>query len=248
MTKHDSFPEETPPESPENPEYGLSEPAPEPAKEPALLEQANETFSASIPTPEILPVETPPVSEPMEIHAPADEPPGNDQASAQTSSQPNFVSASDIYPEKPPEPRFVPPPYAPAPAQLSEGDERTWAMLAHLSILTNLVTGFLGPVVALVIFLVYKDRSRFVAYHAMQSLIFQLVFWVGGGIAAGIAWTISGILAAILIGCLLMPFALIISLVPLAALAYGVVGAVQVNQGQNFKYWLVGDWAEKIAF
>lgn len=125
---------------------------------------------------------------------------------------------------------------------LSPSDERTWAMLAHLSVLANLVTGFLGPVVALVIYLVCKDRSRYVAYHSLQALIFQLIWWIGGGILAGVAWAVSGALTAVFVGCLLMPIALICSLIPLGALVYGVVGGIQVSQGQDFKYWLVGDW------
>jgi len=115
-------------------------------------------------------------------------------------------------------------------------------MLAHLSVLTNLVTGFLGPVAALVIYLIYKDRSRYVAYHAMQSFVFQLIFWVGGGILAGITWAISSVLAMVLIGCLLMPIALLFSVLPIVALVYGIIGGVQCNNGQDFKYWLVGDW------
>ncbi len=134
----------------------------------------------------------------------------------------------------------TPPPSSLPP--LSATDERTWAMLAHLSVLLNLVTGFLGVIAAFVIYLVYKDRSRYVGYHALQAAIFQSIWWIGGGILAAFAWTISGILAAILIGCLLMPVALLISLIPLAALVYGVIGAIQVNQGQDFRYWLVGDW------
>jgi uncharacterized Tic20 family protein len=130
----------------------------------------------------------------------------------------------------------------PAPIPLSPADEKTWAMLAHLSVLANLVTGFLGPVAALLIYLIYKDRSRYVAYQSMQSLVFQLVFWVGAGAIAGIAWAISGVLSAVLIGLLCMPIACVISLAPLGALVYGVVGAVQTSQGQDFKYWLVGDW------
>lgn len=128
------------------------------------------------------------------------------------------------------------------PSPLSPEDERTWAMLAHLSVLANLVTGLLGPVAALVIYLAYKDRSRYVAYHAIQSFVFQLIWWVGGGVVAVIAWTISGLLTVILIGCLIMPFALLVSLIPLAALIYGVIGAVQCSQGVDFRYWLIGDW------
>lgn len=125
---------------------------------------------------------------------------------------------------------------------LSPSDERTWAMLAHLSVLLNLATGIAGPITALMIYLVYKDRSRYVAYHALQSTYFQLLWWVGGGFLAVVAWSIAGALAVVLIGCLLMPIALLVSLLPVGALIYGVIGAIQVSQGQDFRYWLVGDW------
>jgi hypothetical protein len=128
------------------------------------------------------------------------------------------------------------------PTPLSEADERQWAMFAHLSILLNLVTGFLGVVAPLVIYMIYKDRSRYVAYHSLQSLIFQLVWWVGGGFLIGAAWAITGVLSAVLIGLLCIPVALVLSLIPLAALGYGIYGGVQVSQGRDFKYWLVGDW------
>ncbi len=125
---------------------------------------------------------------------------------------------------------------------LSQEDQRIWAMLAHLSVLVNLITGFLGPIAAIVIYLVYKDRSRYVAYHAMQSFVFQLIWWVGGGILVGLTWTITAVLSALLIGLLCIPFALLISLLPLGALIYGIIGSVQTYQGQDFKYWLIGDW------
>ena len=132
-----------------------------------------------------------------------------------------------------------------SPNPLSEADERTWAMIAHLSILGNLVTGFLGPVAALVIYLVFKERSRYVAYQAMQAFVFQMIWWVGAGALAGIAWAVSGVLTAVLIGLLCMPLACLISFIPLGALVYGVVGGVQASQGQDFKYWLIGDWVRQ---
>lgn len=128
------------------------------------------------------------------------------------------------------------------PAPLSPQEERQWAMVAHLSVLANLVSGFLGPVVPLVIYMVYKERSRYVAYQSLQSLIFQLVWWVGGGILAGVTWTISGVLSTVIIGVLCMPIACIFSAMPLVALGYGIYGGIQCSQGQDFKYWLVGDW------
>ena len=59
---------------------------------------------------------------------------------------------------------------------------------------------------------------------------------------AGISWAITGTLSVILIGLVCIPLSCVISLMPLVALVYGVVGAVQCNNGQDFRYWLIGDW------
>ncbi len=128
------------------------------------------------------------------------------------------------------------------PAPLTPEEERQWAMIAHLGVLVNLVSGFLGPVIPLGIYMIYKERSRYVAYQSLQALVFQLIWWVGGGVIAGIAWTVSGVLSAILIGLLCIPVACVFSLMPLVALGYGIYGGIQASQGQDFKYWLVGDW------
>lgn len=125
---------------------------------------------------------------------------------------------------------------------LSPSEERTWAMLAHLSILLNLVSGVLGPVAALIIHLVYKDESRYVAYHSLQSVIFQLIFWVGAGALTTTIWVITVPLIFVLIGLLLIPVAVLVSLIPLGALVYGVIGGLRCSEGEDFRYWLVGDW------
>jgi uncharacterized Tic20 family protein len=149
----------------------------------------------------------------------------------------------------PPGQTVVPPAAAPAP--LSDSDARTWAMIAHLSVLLNLVTGFLGVVAALVIYIIFKDRSRYVGYQAMQSFVFQLVFWAGAGLAIGAIWAVTGALSAVLIGVLCVPFSLlftvILGLMPIVALIYGVYGGLEANQGKEFRYWLIGDWVKKIV-
>ncbi len=127
---------------------------------------------------------------------------------------------------------------------MSEQDERLWAALAHGSIWLNLATGFLGVFAPLVIYLVYKDRSRYVAFQSMQAFIFQLVFWVGGGILAAVFWVITGIGSAFLIGLICIPVAGLLSLVPIGACIYATVGAVQTYSGQDFRYWLVADWVK----
>ncbi len=127
-----------------------------------------------------------------------------------------------------------------APAPLTPAEEKQWAMLAHFSVLLNLFTGFLGVVAPLVIYLIYKDRSRYVAYHSLQCFIFQAICWFGGSALAIISSVLSG--AIPFIGLLCLPLACIFAILPLVALVYGTVGGIQVNQGKDFKYWLVGDW------
>ena len=126
--------------------------------------------------------------------------------------------------------------------QVKSNNETTWAALAHLSVLLNLVTGFLGGIVAIIIYFVYKDRSRFVAYHAMQSFIFQTIAWLGGGLISGILIAFGGAFSFLILPLLcLIPGILILLLIPIS-LIYGVIGAVQVSNGGDFRYWLVGDW------
>lgn len=116
-------------------------------------------------------------------------------------------------------------------------DERTWSVLSHLSIFLNLITGFLGPVASLIIWLVYRDRSQKVAFQALQSAIYQGAWFVV--LAAG--WTVTFALMAILIGFLLVPGMLVISIVPFAHSAYA---AYKVSQGEDYRYPIVADLIE----
>lgn len=152
-------------------------------------------------------------------------------------------------PSNPPPVETIPLPPTPGvhiPTHLSISEEHTWAMLAHLSVLLNLITGFLGPVAALAIYFAYKDRSRYVAYQSLQAALFQLIGWVGGGALIGLIWAFTAILIPLLIGLACIPFAILatifLAMVPLATVAYGVYGAIETSQGQDFQYWLVGDW------
>jgi hypothetical protein len=121
-------------------------------------------------------------------------------------------------------------------------EEKNWAMLAHLSSLVNLFTGILGPVIAAVIYFSNKDRSRYIAYHALQSLILQLIVWVCGGAIVAISWIVTAALIPLVVGLCLVPFSIALSLLPAVAPIYAIVGAIQTAQGTDFKYWLIGDW------
>ncbi|NLG73433.1 MAG: DUF4870 domain-containing protein [Chloroflexi bacterium] len=220
----------------------------DPQFEPAYeSENQPEPEPISSPEPEEEPLITPspePEAEPAITPEPGSEPAGVEPGVVETTPAEAEPPRSEAPSAGAVPPREFPP--HPTASTLSPSDERTWAMLAHLSVLANLFTGFLGPVAALVIYLVYKDRSRYVANQSMQSFIFQMVFWIGGGVAIGLLWTIVGALSAVLIGILCIPFAVLatipLALAPIVALVYGVFAAIETSQGKPFKYWLVGDW------
>lgn len=120
---------------------------------------------------------------------------------------------------------------------MSVQDEMTWSILAHLSMFLNLVTGFLGPVATLIVWLVYRDRSQKVALHALQSTFYQ----VGWLVKLAVGWTVTGLLTIVLIGFLLIPVMVVVSVVPFAHARYA---AYMVNQGKGFRYPLAADLVE----
>jgi uncharacterized protein len=117
---------------------------------------------------------------------------------------------------------------------MSAQDERTWSMLAHLSILLSLITGIGGPLAALVIWLVYKDKSQRVAFHALQSFWYQIA-WI---VILAVGWTITGILILVVIGLLLVPVMALVSLVPFVHQCYA---AYKVYQGVDYRYPIIAD-------
>ena len=114
----------------------------------------------------------------------------------------------------------------------SAQEERTWSVLSHLSMFLNLFTGFLGPVAALIIWLVYKDRSQKVAFHALQSMWYQ----IGWLVILAVGWTITAFLTIVLIGIVLIPVMIVATVVPFVHIGYA---AYKVNQGVDYRYPLV---------
>jgi len=121
---------------------------------------------------------------------------------------------------------------------MSTQDERTWSALVHLSMFLNLVTGFLGPVAALVLYLVYRDRSPRVAFHALQSMWYQIAWLVI--LAAG--WILTTLLMVVLVGFLLIPVMIAISALPFVHAGYA---AYKVYQGDDYRYPVAANLAER---
>jgi uncharacterized protein len=120
----------------------------------------------------------------------------------------------------------------PVGSTMSPQDERTWSIIAHLSVLVGLVG--LMPLGALIIWLVYKDRSRRVGFHALQALWYQLA-WVVILVAG---WFVTFVLSFVLIGLLFIPVMLIASLVPFV---HGCYAAYKVSKGVDYRYPFVAD-------
>jgi uncharacterized Tic20 family protein len=120
----------------------------------------------------------------------------------------------------------------PAGSTMSPQDERTWSMVAHLSVLAGLVG--LMPFGALIIWLVYKDRSRRVGFHALQALWYQIAWLV----ILVVGWFVTFILSFVVIGLLLIPVMLLASLVPFV---HGCYAAYKVNQGVDYRYPYIAD-------
>jgi len=125
-------------------------------------------------------------------------------------------------------------PGGPTTTMMGSRDEDTWSALAHLSVFLNLFTGFLGPVGALVVWAMYKDRSPRVAFHALQSLWYQVAWMV----ILVVGWSMTSFLMLVLVGFLLVPVMIVASLVPFVHMAYA---AYKVNQGVDYRYPWISD-------
>ena len=113
-------------------------------------------------------------------------------------------------------------------------DKNAWSALVHLSVFVNLLTGFFGPVAALAIWFVYKDRSERVAFHALQSTLYQAAW----AVILAIGWTITGLLMVVVVGFLLVPVMIVLSVLPFFHMAYA---AYQVYQGFDYRYPIIAD-------
>jgi uncharacterized Tic20 family protein len=148
------------------------------------------------------------------------------------------------------------------PAVDTTSEERTLAAIAHV----------FGFVVALIIYLTQKDKSRFLRFQAMQAVAFDVAVFVvvfaaigclmaflllGGllgtaGFAASAAAPeeASGALGAFFLSLtIIIPIAAncIVFALVLAVLVLRVVAAVNVYQGRNYHHPFIGDRVEMMV-
>src|SRR5918996_614111 len=118
---------------------------------------------------------------------------------------------------------------------MSAQDERTWSVIAHLSVLVALVG--LMPFGALLVWLLYKDRSQKVRFHALQALWYQIA-WIVILVAYSL---VSAVLSLIIIGLFMFILLPILALIPLI---HGCYAAYKVSQGVEYRYPYIADRIE----
>jgi|GEM_PF-122130 len=204
----DATPSAEPPEAP----------APEPAApaEPeaaASYPPAGPEAASSYPPAEPAPSSYPPPDYGPPPYAPPHGPAG---AAGPGYREPGYQEPG--YQQPPPGYGYQQPAYPPAygPAPLSPSDERLWATLAHVG---PILTSFLAP---LLIWLILRDRSRFVDDQGKEALNFQIFL--------AIVYVVGVITTFILVGFLILPAAWILSIV------FGIQGAIVAGRGELYRY------------
>lgn len=121
------------------------------------------------------------------------------------------------------------------PSAMSAQDERTWSVVAHLSVLAALIG--LMPLGALLVWLLYRDRSAKVSFHALQALWYQIA-WLVILVVYVLATVVLSIVTLGLAAIVLVPLAFVIGLIPLV---HGCYAAYKVNQGVDYRYPFIAD-------
>ena len=133
------------------------------------------------------------------------------------------MSENDTVP--PAAPALEPPPPSVPP---NGNDERTWAMLGHLSALSAFITG-LGCVIGpLIVWLIKRDTMPFAGEQALEALNFNITAIIAGA-ALGVFTLITlGIGALITVPAFFVLF--------IGWFVLTVVAAVKANGGEHYRY------------
>jgi len=129
---------------------------------------------------------------------------------------PGYQAPPPGYQAPPPGYAAPPPGYAAPAAPMSDSDQRMWAMLSHLG---GLLFWFVAP---LVIWLIFRERGRFVDEQAKEALNFQILMTI--------VYIVGIITTPIIIGFVILPVA------GIAALIFIIMAAIAANKGQAYRY------------
>jgi len=106
-----------------------------------------------------------------------------------------------------------------------DGKQKTLAIASHIS---YLFFGVGTVIVPLVIYLYFDKKDDFVAEHAKQALVIQVI--------NAVIWAIIGALTVIAIGVFLWPLGAVVSV---AWFICSLIGAWRALQGESYHYPLL---------
>jgi uncharacterized protein len=107
--------------------------------------------------------------------------------------------------------------------QMSEADERMWAMFAHLSTLLSFIFPIIGTVIGpILIWQIQKDKSDFVSYHGKTSLNFQITMLIISGICVLLCFVLIGFFFLWILGIV---WVILI-----------IIASIKAHNGEYYKY------------
>ncbi len=110
-------------------------------------------------------------------------------------------------------------------------EDRTLGLVAYV---LAIFTSWLGP---LILWLVKKDQSKFVAFHCVQALLLMGAVFVVEVVSNIVFTTLH-----------LLPVAwLVVGVLGLGSLALNILAALAANKGSWYEMPVVGPYARKIA-
>ncbi|MDX2160725.1 MAG: DUF4870 domain-containing protein [bacterium] len=147
-------------------------------------------------------------------------------------------------------------------------DERLWASVAHVSAWITFLGGIftIGTIIPvsifipLVIYFLFRRKSDYVAFHALQAFVIQLIGTVGAAVlllAGGMVWSVGMIIAVIslvlLVGVVLVPLwaligvalLLVVLLLPLGMVLFATIAAIATFRGEDYHYPFIARWVDR---
>lgn len=117
-------------------------------------------------------------------------------------------------------------------------EDKVLALLAHIGFVTGIGYFF----IPLVIWLVKKDSSTFVATHAKQAMVWQGACFVGGSLLA----TIGSVISFLTIGLGLFLFIPLMLLLAIALFIPSILASIAVFNEKPYTYPVTGVYAERL--
>lgn len=147
-------------------------------------------------------------------------------------------------------------------------EEKLWSAVAHGSVWLTVIGGFftagtlipLSIFVPLVIYFIFRKRSDFVAFHALQSFALQAACTVGalalltvGGLVWSVGMVVALLAMLVLVGFILVPLwglvglvgMLAIALMPVGMALLGTIAAIETYNGRDYRFPRISNWIDR---